>query len=82
MAEQACAHCGRTFEVRPNGRPRKYCKPSCRSMASEKRNPRGPKATRVPMTEQIARRVWEGLQAAELVPADKPLPPARKVDVS
>ena len=80
-SELACAHCGRAFQVRPTGRPRKYCKPSCRVAACEKRRPRPPKAARVPFADQVAMRVWEAMQAAKIVPSGQPLPPC-KADAS
>jgi len=64
------------FKINPKGRPAKYCKASCRVMAFEK----APKATRVPFADQVAMRVWQAMQAANLVPSGKPLPPMRKAE--
>jgi hypothetical protein len=72
-----CAHCKRTFQIGPVGRVPTYCSPSCRTAACEAK--RGPKS---PIEDRIARRIWQALADANLVPADRPLPPRRAEDVT
>ena len=72
--EATCANCGEPFVVNPVGRIARFCRPACRVMAFDKKHGR----SKVPMEDRIAGRIWQALQAADLVPSGKPLPPRRE----
>ena len=76
-ATTVCAHCGSTFKLKATGRPPRFCKASCRVMAFEKAHPL-PKATRVPFADKVAARVWQAMQDAGIVAADRTMPPRRE----
>jgi hypothetical protein len=76
-----CANCGRAFTLNIKGRPAKFCRPACRVASFEKAHPCA-KGTRVPFADQVASRIWQAMQDANIVPSDRPLPPMRKTDAA
>jgi hypothetical protein len=64
-----CANCNKRVEVAPTGRIAVYCSNACRQQAFVKN-------TRSPLTADDRQRlmIWQVLQDAGLVPADRPLP--------
>ena len=75
-----CANpsCGKPFTVGAHGPVQKYCRPACRVAAYNKRQ-RGPKVSAADKQRAL---IWELLQAANLVPADKPLPLRKSEDAA
>ena len=72
--QATCGYCNTPFRVNAVGRIAQFCRPACRVMAFDKKHGR----PKVPMEDRIAGRIWEAMQAANLVPADRPLPPRRE----
>jgi hypothetical protein len=68
-----CARCRKVVSVGPIGRVPTYCSPSCRTAACEARSSNRPSAE-----EKQRAVVWNVLQDAGIIPADKPLPPRRE----
>jgi hypothetical protein len=68
----ACSRCRKVVSVGPIGRVPTFCSPSCRTAACEAK--RGPKSS---IEDRIARRIWQAMADANLVSADRPLPPMR-----
>ena len=65
-----CANCGKEFEIGSIGRVPRFCRPTCRTAACD----RARRGGRPSAADKQRALIWEVLQDAGVIPADRPLP--------